>query len=281
MPDDIARESWTRPLAREIPARLGWEDLLFPPEVRRKLEGLVARWRQGPAVLDDWGLGRRLKSRGLVALFAGEPGTGKTEAAAVVARVLGLRLFQVNAPALLSKYVGETEKNLDSVLASAGEASEAAALVFDEGESLFGRRLEAKGSGEVAHNSQVGLLLSRIERFDGLAIVTTNNPARIDPAFQRRFQVVIEFEMPGPEERQAILRLCLAAAPLAADVDLALVTQEAMSGGTIQNVALAAAHGARARGRGAIDQAALCEALMEELEKLGRVINTHHYGPKR
>jgi SpoVK/Ycf46/Vps4 family AAA+-type ATPase len=260
------------PLLHEIPPRLGWEDLFFAPEVRDALLGLIERWRHCPHILGQWGLGRRHKSRGLVALFSGEPGTGKTEAASLVAATLGLKLLQVSTAALLSKYIGETEKNLEQILSVAAQRSEEAALIFDEGETLFARRMETRGSGELAHNSQVGLLLGRLERFDGLVMLTTNQPGRIDPAFLRRFHVHVEFPLPGPEERRKILRLCLAEAPLAADIDWSLLDQHELSGGAIQNIATNAAYQAYARGLGHVDRAALKRALADELHKLGRLV---------
>lgn len=260
------------PLLHEIPPRLGWEDLFFPPPVRDRLQALVLRWRHRSRVLGPWGQARRRKGRGLVALFSGESGTGKTEAASLVASSLGLKLFQVSTPALLSKYIGETEKNIEHVLGLVAARSEEVALVFDEGETLFARRMDAKGSGELAHNSQVGLLLGRLERFDGLVLLTSNQPGQIDRAFLRRFQVHIAFTLPGPEERQKILQLCLAEAPLSRDVDWHLLDRYPLAGGAIQNIATNACYLACARGQDVVDRAALKEALAEELDKLGLLV---------
>jgi SpoVK/Ycf46/Vps4 family AAA+-type ATPase len=265
-------EASSGPLLHEIPARLGWEDLFFPPTVRDRLQALVLRWRHRPRVLGPWGQARRRKSRGVVALFSGDSGTGKTEAASLVAASLGLKLFQVSTPALLSKYIGETEKNIEHVLHLAARRSEEVALVFDEGETLFARRMDAKGSGELAHNSQVGLLLGRLERFDGLVLLTTNQPGQIDRAFLRRFQVHIEFAAPDQEERHKILRLCLAEAPLSRDIDWHLLDPYPLSGGAIQNIATNACYLACARGQDVVDRAALKEALADELDKLGLLV---------
>ena len=226
---------------------MSWDDLVFAGDVRNQLAEIVGRWRNRNAVLDEWGFRKRLKSEGLIVLFAGEPGTGKTEAASAIAQSINVTLYQVHTPGLLSKYIGETEKNIDAIMSIADERADRIALVFDEAEALFSKRVEAKGSGEIAHNSQIGLLLSRLERFNGLAILTTNNAAMIDPAFKRRFHVFVEFEMPTAEERAQILRLAMASAPLAADFDYDIFRRDELSGGSIQNVALAAAFLARLR----------------------------------
>ncbi len=272
--EDPTDEEATRPpLSKEILPRLSWDDLLFSTEVRQRLEHIVNRWRGRAFVLREWGFGRRLKSQGIVALFAGLPGTGKTESASVVAYTLGLRLYQINSPGLLSRYIGETEKNIDAILSVAEQRSDIA-LVFDEGEALFAKRVEAKGSGELAHNSQIGLLLSRIERFNGLAIVTTNNPAMIDPAFKRRFHVFIEFPMPTPEERAKILKLCLANAPLSDDMDLNCLSKiDELSGGSIQNIAINAAFLAHDKGLTAIDRRTFWAAVRDEMHKIGKLVH--------
>lgn len=260
------------PLSKKIEPRLGWDDLVFARDVHGQLEEIVGRWRNRSAVLDEWGFRKRLKSEGLIALFAGEPGTGKTEAASVITQSIDLTLYQVHTPGLLSKYIGETEKNIDAIMSVADERADKIALVFDEAEALFSKRVEAKGSGEIAHNSQIGLLLSRLERFNGLAILTTNNAAMIDPAFKRRFHVYVEFEMPNEEERSQILRLALARAPVAADFDYQVFRRDELSGGSIQNVALAAAFLARLRACPVITNDLIREALAREGHKMGKLI---------
>jgi SpoVK/Ycf46/Vps4 family AAA+-type ATPase len=260
------------PLSKRIPPRLSWDDLVFADEIKNHLYEIVERWRNRHAVLDEWGFRRRLKSEGLIALFAGEPGTGKTEAASIIAQSLDLALYQVHTPGLLSKYVGETEKNIDAVMSIADAMTSKIAIVFDEAEALFAKRVEAKGSGEIAHNSQIGLLLSRLEQFNGLAFLTTNNPAMIDPAFKRRFHIFIEFELPTAEERAQILRLALADAPLADDIDFDVLHRDELSGGHIQNVAVAAAFLARLKKSAVVTNDLLREALTREGHKMGKLI---------
>lgn len=245
---------------------------MFSNELGGQLVEIVLRWRNRSAVLDEWGFRRRLKSEGLIALFAGEPGTGKTEAASAIAQSLSLDLYQVHTPGLLSKYIGETEKNIDEIMSFAEERTEGIALVFDEAEALFSKRVEAKGSGEIAHNSQIGLLLSRLERFDGVAMLTTNNPAMIDPAFKRRFHVYVEFDKPDAEQRTQILRLALARAPLADDFDFNILRNDDLSGGHIQNVALTAAFMARSDESPVITNELLRRALSHESHKIGKLV---------
>jgi SpoVK/Ycf46/Vps4 family AAA+-type ATPase len=236
-----------------------------------QLQALEERWRARRDVLDGWGFGRRLKSEGVMVLLTGEPGTGKTEAASVLSSALGLQLYQVSTPALISKYVGETEKNIDAVLQAVEGRSERAALMFDEGESLFAKRVEVKGSGELAHNSQVGLLLSRLERLSGLVFLTTNNAAQIDPAFKRRFHVFIEFTIPPPALRAKILKLALADAPLADDLNLEVLRDQAFAPGNIQNIALNAAFIAKRNRSEVITNEHLYEAIDQEAHKMGRL----------
>jgi SpoVK/Ycf46/Vps4 family AAA+-type ATPase len=259
---DVADETETTnepekrlPLSKKIEPRLGWDDLVFAQDVRAQLAEIVGRWRNRKAVLDDWGFRKRLKSEGLIALFAGEPGTGKTEAASAIAQSIDVTLYQVHTPGLLSKYIGETEKNIDAIMSIADERADQIALVFDEAEALFSKRVDAKGSGEIAHNSQIGLLLSRLERFNGLAILTTNNAAMIDPAFKRRFHVFVEFEIPTAE-----------------DFDYDIFRRDELSGGSIQNVALAAAFLARLRESPVITNELIREALAREGHKMGKLI---------
>ncbi|NJO55291.1 MAG: ATP-binding protein [Rhodospirillales bacterium] len=261
------------PLLRPVAPRLDWDDLVFDDNVSTQLREIEARWRDRDAVLNHWGMRRRLKSDGLLALFTGEPGTGKTEAASVIAAQLGLTLCQVSTAALLSKYIGETEKNIEQVL-SIAEAKANIALVFDEAEALFAKRVDARGSVEIAHSSQISLLLSRLERFSGLVFLTTNHTALIDTAFKRRFHVFVEFRMPGPELRAQIFRLALAEAPVADDLDDRLFDDGEYSGGSIQNVVLNAAFLARRRGGSMITNDDLQEALSREAHKMGRLVQS-------
>ena len=259
------------PLMIRVPRRLTWDDLIYPPATGKRLHSIVQRWRDRRCVFIDWELGRRLSSDGLICLFEGESGLGKSEAAAAIAAELDLELYRVNLAGLVSKYIGETEQNLHRVLDAAERRG--AALVFDEADSLFARRTtDLKGSGELAHNSQVAYLLDHIGRYRGLAMLTTNLGTVIDGAFKRRIDVWVKFEPPGPNERRGIWMLALAKAPARlSDRELEKLAAVDLVGGSIQKVVKEAAFQAAARTR-PITLELLREAIEEEFTVLGRLM---------
>ena len=245
------------------------EALVLPPQLRAELEAFAARClaRDGAAQ----GLGPAAQARfrtGVRALFVGPSGTGKSLAAGWVATRLGLPLYRVDLASVTSKYIGETEKNLAQLFARAEHAE--VVLMFDEADSLFGKRTDVKDSNDRFANGQTNYLLSRIESYQGIAVLTSNSRARFDSAFTRRLDVIAEFPPPGPVERRALWLAHLgghhrldtgAVNRLAAVCDLA--------GGHVRNVVLAAA--ARARGR-PIEEADLLPALAAEYVKLGKPV---------
>ncbi|MEQ9504518.1 MAG: ATP-binding protein [Deltaproteobacteria bacterium] len=212
---------------------------LVLPEVCLRLLGEFTLWcTHRETVAGQWGAD---VGGGPVALFSGAPGTGKTHAASVVAQQLGWPLFRVDLGCLVSKYIGETEKNLNALFQAAHERE--VVLLFDEAEALFGRRGEVRDARDRYANMEVGHLLSRIERHVGPCVLTTNNRAALDPAFTRRFQVVLDFPQPGPDERRQLWALHL---PPRAPVDAAVCCVELgravqMTGAQIKNAATHAA----------------------------------------
>jgi SpoVK/Ycf46/Vps4 family AAA+-type ATPase len=254
---------------RVAPVAGGFATLVMPSDVERRLREIVARWQTRELVLKEWGLGGRLRGEGLLCYFAGPSGTGKTAAAGLIAEAAGLPLYRVNVAGVVSKYIGETEKHLAEILDAAER--EGAALVFDEADALFAKRADPKGSGELSHNQQVAYLLDRVERYDGLAFLTTNLDHSIDTAFRRRFHVCIEFALPDAPARCRIWKLSLARAPVAADVDFLRLARTELSGGFIQKAAFNAASRA-AIGDGVVGMQLLEEALDEELASLGRLV---------
>lgn len=225
------------------PSRQGWGGLVYAADVERQLRSVALRWRNREHVKTVWGFSRRVPADGLLCLFSGDSGTGKTAAASAIATELSIPLYRVNVAGIISKYVGETEKNLAQVLDSAEERK--AALVFDEADAVFAKRTsEAKGSAELGHNQQVAYLLDRLERWNGLAFLTTNLGSIIDTAFKRRFHVIVAFDLPTPELRVRIWKLAVAEAPLASDVDFERLAKAELSGGSIQKAALNAAFAA-------------------------------------
>ncbi|BCK72609.1 ATPase AAA [Streptomyces libani subsp. rufus] len=198
--------------ARRIRPAVGFDGLVLPPEPLTLLHELVQRARHREKVLGEWRLrtgGGR--GRGVVALFAGESGTGKTLSAEVVAGELGLDLYVVELSAVVDKYIGETEKNLERIFSEADRTD--AVLLFDEADAVFGKRSEVKSSHDRYANLESAYLLQRLEAFDGIAVLTTNLRANIDEAFTRRLDLVVDFPFPDAEQRIALWRSCLAATP--------------------------------------------------------------------
>jgi len=264
-------------LARRIRPRRTWDDLVLPAGRRAELAEVVARYRHRALVHGTWGY-RLGQANGVVALFHGPSGTGKTLSAEIIAHDLGLDLFTIDLSAMVSKYIGETEKNLEEVFEAAAAAN--VVLLFDEADSLFGKRSEVNEAKDRYANIEVSYLLQRIERYDGIAILTTNLLKNIDQAFLRRIDVLAEFALPEPDERLALWRLGFpTTAPLGADVDLtALADRFKLAGGNIHSVCLTAAFLAAEAG-GAITMAEVVEGLKREYAKLGRLRTAEEFGP--
>jgi SpoVK/Ycf46/Vps4 family AAA+-type ATPase len=260
-----ARALGTRKLAalsRCISPTQTWDALVLPPEPYAQLRELCGRVRQRMTVLEEWGFGRRM-TRGLLALFSGASGTGKTFAAEILSGSLGLDLYQPDISCIVSKYIGDTERNLSRIFQEAEESS--ALLFFDEADALFGKRTEVRDSHDRYAKIEVNFLLQRAERHDGVIILSTNMPRSIDDAFLRRLHFSIEF--PFPDERLP-LRLWRAmfppSAPLGPGVDFERLAQRfPVTGGTIRNASLAAAFLAADDGR-VITMSLLLKALRRE-----------------
>jgi SpoVK/Ycf46/Vps4 family AAA+-type ATPase len=237
----------------------GWDDLVLDEHSRGTLLALRDQVVHRERVLDDWGLGTRIAgSRGLSALFAGPPGTGKTMAAAVVAADLGLDLYRVDLSRVVSKYIGETEKNLSRIFAEAHEAN--AVLLFDEADALFGKRTDVSDAHDRYANIEVSYLLQRMEHYEGITILASNLRHNMDEAFLRRLRFIVDFPFPEPAHLRA-------GAPLAADLDLPLLADRlAVSGGTIRNVVLSASFLAAAEDT-AVGMDQLLRAARRELAK--------------
>lgn len=227
-------------LAQRIEARAGWDDLILPEPQKTTLQLIGAHVRQRLKVYVDWGFadqgGRGL---GISALFAGDSGTGKTMAAEILARELQLDLYRIDLAAVVSKYIGETEKNLRRVF-DAAEGS-GAMLLFDEADALFGKRSEIRDSHDRYANIEVGYLLQRMEAYRGLAILTTNMKTALDSAFQRRLRFVVQFPFPDQALREAIWRRAFPARVPLAYIDAAKLARLSATGGNIRNIALNAA----------------------------------------
>jgi SpoVK/Ycf46/Vps4 family AAA+-type ATPase len=211
----------------------------------------------------------------MIALLSGPPGTGKTLLAGVIARELGLELYQVDLSCVMSKWLGETEKQLARLFDHAQRAH--AVLLFDEADALFAKRRDTEGTTDRHANLTVNFLLQRLEQYRGIAVLTTNRPAGLDEALQRRLSLHLRFDIPDADERERLWRSLMPAdAPLADDVDVArLAADLRLTGGYIKNVVVRAAFLAAIHDT-SIDQALLRHAAALELEDMGRVI---HHGP--
>ncbi|WP_425581426.1 AAA family ATPase [Streptomyces yatensis] len=227
-------------LGRRIEPEAAWDDLVLAEHQSRILREVVAHVRQRATVHQEWGFAATLRrGLGVTALFAGGSGTGKTLAAEVMAKELGLDLFIIDLSQVVSKYIGETEKNLRKVFDAAERGG--ALLLFDEADALFGKRSEVKDSHDRYANLEVSYLLMRMEAYRGLAILTTNMKKALDPAFMRRIRFVVDFPFPGESERAEIWRRVLPARAPMKDIDPQRLAQLTVAGGSIRNIALSGA----------------------------------------
>jgi AAA+ superfamily predicted ATPase len=260
-------------LAHKIEPIYTWGDIVLPDDALLQLRELCQRVAQRERVLGDWGFERKLSlGKGVNALFAGPSGTGKTMAAEIIATELGLDLYKIDLSGIVSKYIGETEKNLDTIFTAAESAN--AILFFDEADALFGKRSEVHDSHDRYANIEISYLLQKMEQYQGIAILATNLRQNMDEAFVRRLAFSIPFPFPDEANRRMIWRqIWPAEAPLAGDVDLDfLASQFKLSGGNIKNVALAAAFLAASDG-GTVTMAHLFHATRREYQKLGKTLS--------
>jgi SpoVK/Ycf46/Vps4 family AAA+-type ATPase len=258
-------------LAVALEPAYSWGDLVLPQRQLELLRSISAYLRHRDRVLSEWGYEATVsRTQGLKVLFAGESGTGKTMAAQVLGAALGLELFRVDLATIVSKYIGETEKNLERVFTAADGSN--AILFFDEADALFGRRSEVSDSHDRYANIEVAYLLQRMEAYPGAVILATNFRRNIDDAFVRRLDFVIDFPFPAAEDRARIWRLVLPpAAPVSDDVDIEfLAAQFKLSGGAIRNCSLAAAFSAADDGT-QIEMRHLVRAVAQEYSKQGRL----------
>ncbi|KAA0929738.1 ATP-binding protein [Streptomyces apricus] len=257
--------------ARRIRPDVGWQDLVLPDKPLVQLHELALRARHRDQVLGDWRLSAGGgRGRGVLGLFAGESGTGKTLSAEVVAAELGLDLYVVQLSSIVDKYVGETEKNLERIFTEADRTD--AVLLFDEADAVFGKRSEVKDSHDKYANMESAYLLQRLESFDGIALLTTNLRANIDEAFTRRLDLVIDFPFPDSEQRLALWRHSLAAVPCADDIDPSSVARDfELAGGSIRSAVVTAAYAAVGRGA-PVTTADLREGAEREYRKAGRLV---------
>jgi SpoVK/Ycf46/Vps4 family AAA+-type ATPase len=259
-------------MAQRIPTGFSWTDLVLPPDTLEALKEVVRFARFRPFLLEEWGFAAKLPyGRGVSAILAGPPGTGKTMVAQLLAKELGYDLYRIDLSQVVNKYIGETEKNLARIFDEA-ETSHAV-LFFDEADSLFAKRTDVKSSNDRYANLEVNYLLQRMETYDGVTLLATNLEQGLDEAFKRRVRFSVAFELPEEDERRALWRSMFPAkVPLADDIDWELVARRfEMAGGYIKKAALRAALIA-ADAKRAVTTADLLEAARLEYREMGRII---------
>jgi len=264
----------TRPQLDDLAQRLTpgerWQDLVLPDLQQAQLQEIVAHVRQRAQVYETWGFGQRSnRGLGISALFAGTSGTGKTMAAGVLAQTLQLDLYRIDLSAVVSKYIGETEKNLRRVFDAA--ESGGVVLLFDEADALFGKRSDVKDSHDRYANMEVSYLLQRMEAYRGLAILTTNMKDAIDPAFMRRIRFVVSFPFPDYAQRLAIWQHIFPAAVPTQALNYKQLAKLNVAGGNIRNIALTAAFLAADEGQ-PVTMDFLLSAAQREFAKLERAL---------
>jgi hypothetical protein len=266
-------------LAQPLPIRHGWNDIVLPPDELRRLKEIANAVRNRDRVMEEWGFEQKVSAGpGVNAIFFGPSGTGKTMAASILAGDLGMAIYRVDLSRIVSKYIGETERNLDALFEEARRSY--ALLFFDEAEALFGKRSEVKDAHDRYANIEVAYLLQRMEAFDGVAILATNLRKHMDNAFLRRLQFAVEFPLPAIAERLRIWRqVWPATAALSPDLDLEFMARQLeLSGGHIRNIALMAAYLA-SQERAPISMAHILAATRREFQKLGRSCVAEQFGP--
>jgi hypothetical protein len=280
-PEQIGPALWaacssaTRPrldaLAQRIQAKATWDGLVLPAEQTALLHQIAAQVGQRQTVYEDWGFAERMnRGLGISALFAGESGTGKTMAAEVIANELQLNLYRIDLSAVVSKYIGETEKNLRRLFDAAEDGG--AILFFDEADALFGKRSEVKDSHDRYANIEINYLLQRIEAYRGLAILATNMKSALDPAFIRRLRFLVNFTFPGPAERKLIWQKVFPPKTPLEALDYDRLSRFSITGGNIQSIAMNAAFMAAQAGA-SVSMPVVLSAVRTEFRKLERPVN--------
>lgn len=283
---DIGERLWTAcrvqarrrldDLAQRIEARATWDDLVLPAPQLALLRQMAAHVRHASTVYESWGFAARAgRGLGISALFAGASGTGKTMAAEVLANELRLDLYRIDLSQTVSKYIGETEKNLRTIFDAAEDSG--AVLLFDEADALFGKRSEVKDSHDRYANIEVSYLLQRMEAYRGLALLTTNLKSALDTAFLRRLRFVVQFPFPDAAQRCEIWRRVFPGDTPTRDLDPARLAQLTLAGGHIRNVAMNAAFLAADRGE-AVGMEHLREAAITEYAKLEKPVTSTELG---
>jgi len=264
-------------LARKVTPKYGWQDIVLPADRLDQLREICNHVKYRDRVYGDWGFDRKLSlGKGLSVLFAGPSGTGKTMAAEIIAGELGLDLYKIDLSTVVSKYIGETEKNLSRIFTEAETSN--SILFFDEADALFGKRSEVKDSHDRYANIEIGYLLQRMEEYEGVVILATNFRKNMDEAFVRRLHFTVEFPFPNEEDRRRIWQgVWPSDAPRDTGLDLEFLARRfQITGGNIRNIALAGAFLA-ANENGVVGMPHLLRATQREYQKMGKVVSESEF----
>lgn len=267
-------------LARKVEAHFSWSDIVLPESQLVQLKEIASHATRSQIIFETWGFARHFSyGRGIAALFEGQSGTGKTMAASIIGRALGLDVYQIDLSCVVSKYIGETEKNLSRIFEEAQDSN--AVLFFDEADALFGKRSEVKDAHDRYANIETAYLLQRMEEYSGIVILATNMKQNLDEAFVRRMRFIINFPFPNDEDRERIWQKAFPEnAPMGGDVDFRWLSRKLkITGGNIKNISLRAAFLAIER-NGVIGMDCLIEAAKRENEKIGKVDGLSDYRGK-
>jgi SpoVK/Ycf46/Vps4 family AAA+-type ATPase len=258
-------------LASKITPRYAWADIVLPKDQLEQLREICNYVKYHHLVYGEWGFEHKLSlGKGLNILFAGPSGTGKTMAAEIMANELGLDLYRIDLATVVSKYIGETEKNLDKIFTEAADSN--SILFFDEADAIFGKRSEVRDSHDRYANIEIAYLLQKMEEYQGIVILATNLRKNLDEAFARRMHFAVEFPLPEEADRYRIWQKAFPEnAPLSEDMDLAFMARQfRITGGNIKNIALAAAFLA-AEDSGIVTMEHLIRATKREYQKTGKL----------
>jgi SpoVK/Ycf46/Vps4 family AAA+-type ATPase len=264
-------------LAQKIEPHYTWDDIVLPDDRLEQLREICDQVKHRGQVLNEWGFHEKLAmGKGTNALFAGPPGTGKTMAADIIAHDLGLDLYKIDLSTVVSKFIGETEKNLSRIFDEAETSN--AILFFDEADALFGKRTEVRDSHDRYANLEISYLLQKMEEYEGVVILATNLHKNIDDAFTRRMHFIIEFPFPdAPDRRRIWEQIWPADTPRDLNLDLDFMAEQiVVAGGNIRNIALAAAFLAAANGS-TVTMPHLIKATQREYNKIGKLLTGREF----
>jgi SpoVK/Ycf46/Vps4 family AAA+-type ATPase len=271
-------------LAQKITPHYVWDDIVLPLDRMEQLREICNYVKYRALVYEEWGFDRKLSlGKGLNALFAGPSGTGKTMAAEIIANELGIDLYKIDLSGVVSKYIGETEKNLARIFSEAETSN--AILFFDEADALFGKRSEVRDAHDRYANIEIGYLLQKMEEYEGVVILATNLRKNMDDAFVRRMHFTVEFPFPDEKDRRRIWeKIWPEDTPCSPDLDLDFMARRVeVAGGNIRNIALAAAFlaaddGATGDSSVGVDMCHLVRATRREYQKMGKVVMEDEFG---